>query len=77
MTVKEAAIRLEVSPGTVYALVSSGKLRCYRIGNGRGAIRIGEEHLSEFLKAAEPIPAPPPAPKVRLKHLRLPKAACR
>lgn len=71
MTVKEAAVRLEVSSATIYAMIGSGKLRCYRIGNGRGVIRIGDEHLAEFLKAAEPAPAPPPAPRVRLKHLRL------
>jgi excisionase family DNA binding protein len=71
MTVKEAAIRLEVSPATVYAMVASGRLRCYRVGNGRGAIRINEEQLAEYLRAAEPVPAQAPAPRVRLKHLRL------
>ncbi len=72
MTVKQAATRLEVSVATVYGLVASGKLRHYRIGNGRGVVRIAEEHLAEFLRGAEPAVAPPaPAPGVRLKHLRL------
>ena len=72
MTVKQTATRLEVSVATVYSLVASGKLKHYRIGNGRGVVRIAEEHLAEFLKRAEPRAAPPaPAPHVRLKHLRL------
>lgn len=73
MRVREAAQRLDVSVATVYALVASGKLGCYRIGNGRGCIRIAEEHLAEYLKGAEPViaPTPPPPPKrqIRLKHL--------
>jgi excisionase family DNA binding protein len=72
--VKEAAIRLEVSSATVYGLVAAGKLKCHRVGLGRGAIRISEEHLVEFLKGAERVPrtvAPPtPARIVKLKHLR-------
>lgn len=77
MRVKQAAERLEVSPATIYALIAAGKLRCYRIGAGRGSIRIDETHLAEFLRAAEsgsgppPAPAPTPAAQVKLKHLRL------
>lgn len=73
--VKEAAIRLEVSAATVYGLVSAGKLRCHRVGLGRGAIRISDEHLAEFLAGAErgvePMPAPVPARRVTLKRLDL------
>lgn len=73
MTVRQAAEKLEVSAATIYSLVASGKLRCHRIGMGRGVIRIAEEHLAEYLKGAEPVPSPAPAPvhKPRLKHLRL------
>jgi excisionase family DNA binding protein len=72
VNVKQAAARLEVSVATVYTLVAAGKLKHYRIGNGRGVVRIAEEHLAEFLERAEPEAAPPaPAPRVRLKHLRL------
>ena len=72
MTVRQAAQRLEVSVSTVYALVASGKLRCSRIGLGRGVIRISEEHLAEYLKGAEPVIAPAPLTTrpVRLKHIR-------
>ncbi len=74
MNVRQTAARLEVSVATVYSLVASGKLKHYRIGNGRGVVRISDEHFEEFLKGAEPkaalTPAPPP-PAPRLKHLRI------
>jgi excisionase family DNA binding protein len=72
VTVRQAAQRLEVSASTVYALVASGKLRCSRIGLGRGVIRITEDQLSDYLRGAEPSP-PPTAPvrPMKLKHLRL------
>ena len=72
MTVKQAAVRLEVSVSTVYGLIAAGKLRCSRVGLGRGVIRISDEQLSGYLKAAEPGPVTAaPAPRLRLKHLRL------
>jgi excisionase family DNA binding protein len=73
MRVKQAAAVLEVSPSTVYALVATGRLRCYRVGLGRGAIRISAEQIAEFQRSAEPAAAnpPPPPPRLRLKHLRL------
>jgi excisionase family DNA binding protein len=72
MTVRDAAKRLEISAATVYAMVASGRLRCYRVGNGRGAIRISEEHMAAYLEGAETAPEAIPAPvrRVRLKHLR-------
>jgi excisionase family DNA binding protein len=72
MTVKQVAFRLEVSSATIYALVAAGKLKCHRVGLGRGAIRISEEHVAEFLTAAPklPVPVPPRVPAVKLKHLR-------
>jgi excisionase family DNA binding protein len=71
MRVREAARLLEVSPSTVYALIAAGRLRCSRVGLGRGVIRISQEQLADYLRAAEPAPAQPPAPRARLKHLRL------
>jgi excisionase family DNA binding protein len=75
MSVKEAAAKLEVSVTTVYGLVAAGKLRCFRVGLGRGCIRIAEEHIAEYLgkAAATPPSPPPPLPPAarRLKHLRL------
>lgn len=73
MTVKKAAERLEVSAATIYNLVAAGKLCCVRVGVGRGAIRILEEHIAEFLQGAGPAAKNPPAPSrpVKLKHIRL------
>jgi excisionase family DNA binding protein len=71
MTVKQVAARMEVSTTTVYSLIGSHKLGCYRIGSGRGTIRVSEQHLAEYLRAAEPPRVDSPAPRSRLKHLRL------
>ncbi|MGO9597012.1 MAG: helix-turn-helix domain-containing protein [Isosphaeraceae bacterium] len=73
MTVKQAAERLEVSQATVYALVAAGKLRCVRVGLGRGTIGIMEEHIAEYLLKAEPVvrqaPASASGRQIKLKHL--------
>ena len=65
MRVKEVASRLEVSADTVTPLVSSGKLRCCRIGQARGVIRISEEQLVEYLRSAETHPAAEASPAGR------------
>jgi excisionase family DNA binding protein len=49
-------VRLEVSVSTVYALIATGMLRCYRIGVGRGCIRITDEHIADYLKKVEAAP---------------------
>jgi excisionase family DNA binding protein len=71
--VKEAAFRLDVSPATIYGLVAAGKLRCHRVGLGRGAIRISEDHIVEYLAGAERkvvLPSVPvPVRSFRPKHL--------
>jgi excisionase family DNA binding protein len=68
--VKTVAEKLACSQTTVYSLIASGKLRHYRIGVGRGGIRVSAEHIAEFLSGAEARPAICPRP-VKLKHLRL------
>ena len=73
LTVAQAARRLQVSPGLIYALVSERKLAHVRIGRGRGLIRIPEEAILDYLTRQQ-VPAgerklPPALPK--LKHLRL------
>ena len=76
MKVRGAAARLEVSPSTIYSLIATGRLGHYRVGLGRGAIRISEEHITAYLVAAErtaaTLLAPSPARRIHLKHLRLP-----
>ena len=76
MTVKQAAKKLEVSVGTVYGLIASGRLRCYRIGNGRGVVRISDEHVRDYLAGTESQPkavdSPPAAARnYRPKHVRV------
>jgi excisionase family DNA binding protein len=70
LTVKTVAEKLACSQATVYALIASGKLRHYRIGTGRGAIRVSEEQMAEFLSGAESGTAAAPARPVKLKHLQ-------
>jgi excisionase family DNA binding protein len=71
--VRDVAVRLDVSTSTVYGLIAAGKLRCSRVGIGRGVIRISDEQLLDYLRAGEPrvnVSAPAP-PRLRLRHLRL------
>jgi excisionase family DNA binding protein len=72
-TVREIAERLNVSESNVYALVRSGRLGCYRIGNGRGAIRISEQTLQRYLNGCcqQEGVKPKTTPRPRLKHIRL------
>ncbi|MCA9028949.1 MAG: helix-turn-helix domain-containing protein [Planctomycetaceae bacterium] len=59
LTVREVAERLKISPSCVYQLVESGKLAHHRIGTGRGAIRISEDDLNNFLSATRKEAEPP------------------
>jgi excisionase family DNA binding protein len=76
VTVHQAADRLDVSEGTVYALCARRRLRHSRVGLGRGKISISEDAISEYLKGAEvglaePGPTPVSRPRVTFKHLHL------
>jgi excisionase family DNA binding protein len=53
LTVTEIAARLKVSRSTIYNAVEAGILSHYRIGLGRGAIRVSEEQLQKFLESTE------------------------
>ncbi len=68
LTVKEVSTMLRVSPSLVYGLVDSGKLSCFRIGKGRGAIRISQSDLENFLINSQ---QSPPAPQDQLRHPKL------
>lgn len=67
LTVSEAAKRLRCSPALVYLLCSEGKLRHIRVGLKRGAIRIEEDALLDFVRQAT-IAEKPKEPR-RFKHL--------
>ena len=73
MTVHEVAKRLRISLACAYALIESREMAHYRIGVGRGTIRVSEEQIQAFLgknekKRPEKVPAASP---VKLKHLSL------
>ena len=73
LTVPETADKLKVSKSCVYQLVETGQLSCHRIGTGRGAIRISETDLQEYLTSCrfEVVSHNPSPKRVRLKDLKL------
>lgn len=52
LSVKQVADRLNVSVGTIYGLVSRGRLTAFRIGVGRGILRIPEESVRQLLQSS-------------------------
>lgn len=72
LNVKQAAERLQVSPGLIYALVEANQIGHHRVGRGRGRIRFSEENLADYLRGTESRPADPVPHRqpVKLKHLR-------
>jgi len=72
LTVKDVAERLNVSLGTVYALVSKGELKAFRIGVGRGTLRIAEDSVGDYLEENEVTPVDwPKTGSLVAKHLGL------
>jgi excisionase family DNA binding protein len=70
LTVKQLVERLGISRAQVYSLIANGKLPCHRFGNGRGAIRVSEEQLAQFLAATKFKPEGAELP-VELVHIQL------
>ncbi len=70
-TVAEAAALLRCSQSNIYSTVAMGKLHCFRVGAGRGGIRISEAHIEAYLRSRETGGQAPPAPRKhhKLKHL--------
>ena len=52
LSTHDVAKLLKVSRSLVYELVETGKLPSYRIGSGRGAIRISEKDVAAFLRSS-------------------------
>ena len=48
LTVQQTAEKLGVSPRTIYDLCDAGRLKCQRIGTGRGTIRIRPTDLDAY-----------------------------
>ena len=64
LTVKEAAVRLNLSSKKVYRMCLAGELRCFRAGR---AIRVSLEEIERFEQNG-PIPAAPRMPMVTKRH---------
>lgn len=56
LRVKDIAAALRVDASTVYAEIKAGRLASYRIGTGRGTIRVSRAAFTAYL-AARGIPA--------------------
>ena len=48
--VKEVAEIMDVSLATAYAVIDSGELRAYAIGNGRGTKRVAHADLADYMQ---------------------------
>jgi excisionase family DNA binding protein len=71
-SVDQVAKRLGVSLACVYALVESKELAHYRIGMGRGTIRVSDEQLQAYLGQHEQKRrTKAPVAPVKLKNLSL------
>lgn len=46
--VAEVAALLDVDPTTIYRQIKAGRLKAYRIGTGRGAVRVPVSALAEY-----------------------------
>jgi excisionase family DNA binding protein len=70
MTVSDVAARLKVSTSQVYAMITNGKMRCYRLTTKtQGGIRVSEEQLEDFLRSAE-VNREPLSSEPALRHIR-------
>ncbi len=71
LTIKQVADRLQLSVSSVYDLCARRKLAHVRLGVGRGAIRIDEQALDDFIKQATVQPEEPVAPQPAMKKTRV------
>jgi excisionase family DNA binding protein len=74
LTVNETAALLGCSRATIYGLINGGELPVIAVGRSRG-YRIDRRDLDEFLRRRkfwrESEKPTAPAPRPRLKHIRL------
>lgn len=50
LTVRQAARQLNISPSLVYRLCETRRLRHFRFGEGRSAIRVDQADLDEYVR---------------------------
>lgn len=75
LNVRDYAAAYGVSPATVYAMCSAGKLPHVRLGIGRGTIRISEDAVMQTYeqeKRQHEATAQDKPSRIKLKHLRFP-----
>ncbi|QKZ22053.1 helix-turn-helix domain-containing protein [Streptomyces chartreusis] len=51
LKVKDIAAALRVDSTTVYRLIDAGQLDAYRVGSGRGTIRVSRTAFTAYLEA--------------------------
>jgi excisionase family DNA binding protein len=51
LKVKDIAAALRVDKSTVYVEIKAGRLASYRVGSGRGTIRVSRTAFSQYLEA--------------------------
>ena len=75
LNISEAAQTLRISRSLVYQLIETGRLEAYRVGVGRGAIRISREDFLRFLESCRDnsgrAASRPPRRKEKLRHLKV------
>jgi excisionase family DNA binding protein len=75
LTVSEVAEFLRLSRSSVYQMVERGILATYRVGFGRGAIRLSREELLRYVESCRTLSAGaariPLRRKSKLRHLKL------
>jgi excisionase family DNA binding protein len=75
LTVPEVAGYLRVSRSLVYQLTESGRLPTYRVGMGRGAVRVSKEDLSRYVESCKhetgETVVRPPRRREKLRHLKV------
>ncbi|MEU6567321.1 helix-turn-helix domain-containing protein [Streptomyces parvulus] len=49
LRVKDVAAALRINSATVYAEIKSGRLPSYRVGQGRGTIRVSRAAFAQYL----------------------------
>jgi|GEM_PF-1215656 len=71
LVVSKVAELLNVSESEVYALCRSGRLQHFRIGTGRGTIRICRQDLNAFLTSCRTGETPKPVAPVSERQAKI------